>query len=287
MNRKKLLSCLCLAILLIFCLSGCGKNKVAERNQYPADEIMELKIDADTWNTDIMASSDEKIHISFDGSISNKDPKPTVTLQDGTLSVMQNSSDEGLVDQIALGKKGQINIYLPSNLVIPISMNNGIGDIEAGSISTTDFQLVNSAGYVTFADFTANHLNVSSGAGDITVKDADITNSEVITSSGYVKFSNTIFSGIEIATQSGEINLYDAGPEANINLQTGSGDINLNYQTMPDNLDFGITSGSKDISVRFSGAVYTKETTECKQGVIGDGQYKLEVNSDNGTVVVK
>ena len=75
--------------------------------------------------------------------------------------------------------------------------------------------------------------------------------------------------------------------DTNINLQTDSGDINLTYQAAPDNLSFSVSSGSDDVTARFNGAAYDKETTSCKEGKIGEGQNKLEIKSDNGTVVVK
>lgn len=54
-----------------------------------ADEVKALQIEADTWNTDIMVSADEKIYISFDGSISDGE-KTSVIFQNGTLSVVQH-----------------------------------------------------------------------------------------------------------------------------------------------------------------------------------------------------
>lgn len=284
---KKTLLLLSMAVLLIFCLGGCSKNKVTGSDKYSADEVTKLQIDTDTWKLNFMASTDENISISFDGSISDKEPKPTATLQNGVLTVEQRSSDEGLQDQIALGKKGQITLYLPSDCIIPIAINNGMGDIEADSISTTDFQIENNAGYITFNHITADNLDFLSASGDITIKENDIANIAIVTSSGYVQISNTTFHDTKIITKSGEVNLSNISTDNNISVQTGSGDINLNYQTTPDNHDFVIASGSKDITARLKGATYSKETTACKQGIIGSGQYKLEINSDSGTVVVK
>ena len=284
-NRIKLL--LCVAALLAVCLCGCGKNKVSGNNNYPANEISEIKIDTDTWKLSILASSDEKVHISFDGSVSDKANQPTATLQDGFLLVAQKSSDEKLQSQIALGKKGQITIYLPSSYDGSLEINNEMGDIEADSISATDFQLVNNAGYVTLSHLTADNLKVSSGSGDITVNDSNINNVAIVTSSGYVQLSNTTFNDTEVVTKSGEVNMAQINIDTDISIQTGSGDINLKYQATPDNLDFSVTSGSIDITTRFNGATYNTETTSSRQGIIGEGQHKLQVNSDNGTVVIK
>ncbi|MGI6006632.1 MAG: hypothetical protein ACOX8E_03960 [Ruminococcus sp.] len=75
-----------------------------------------------------MVSADENIHIHFDGSISNGEEKPSTSLQNGILSVTQQGNSEGLQDQISLGKKGPITIYLPSECNIPLTLENGIAD---------------------------------------------------------------------------------------------------------------------------------------------------------------
>jgi hypothetical protein len=288
MDRKKTLLLVCVIVLLAVCLGGCGKNKVIDSSDYQSDEVTALQIKADTWKLSIVTSSDENIHISLNGSVSNNEHKPIVALENGTLTVVQESSDEKLQDQIALGKKGQITLYLPSSCTIPIAINNGMGDIEADNISVTNFELMNNSGYVTLTHLAADDFKIKSTSGDITVKNSDISGMTTIaTSSGYVQLSSTMFNNTEIVTKSGEVNMSEISPNTSINVQTGSGDINLDYQTTPDNLDFGISSGSKDITARFKEATYSKKSTSCKQGIIGDGQNKLEINSDNGTVVVK
>lgn len=286
MTKKKVIALSCMIALSVCFLIGCGKNKVNDSNTYSIDKISEIQIDIDTWQLNIMASSDEKAHISFDGNISDNVVEPTALLQDNILKIAQNN-DEELQDQIALGKKGQITIHLPTDCTIPITISNEIGDIEVDSISIKNLQLLNNAGYVTFTNFEADNLKVSSMSGDITVKTSDIDNVDISATSGYIKLSNTTFISSEIATKSGEINMSEISTNTNIHLQTGSGDINLSYKTSPDNLDFSVSSGSKDITIHFNKESYEKETSACRQGITGEGQNKLEINSDNGTVVVK
>lgn len=284
--KKRIFLLLCAMCVSVFCLTSCGKNKVAENNAYTVDELKEIQISINTWNLNIKASSDEKAHISFDGNISDGDVKPTVLLQDGILVIVQKH-DEEMQDQIALGKKGQATLYLPIHCTIPIVVNNGIGDIETDGISATELQVLNNAGYMTISNLSAENLKISSASGDIAVKNSDINSVSIVTTSGYVQLSNTTFSGSEIVTKSGEINMSGISSDTNINLQTDSGDINLTYQAAPDNLSFSVSSGSDDVTARFNGAAYDKETTSCKEGKIGEGQNKLEIKSDNGTVVVK
>lgn len=287
MNIKKILQFLFVIAFFIFCLSGCGKDKITSGSEYPANDISELQISVDTWNLSVRAATDKNIRISFDGSVSDKDLEPATVMKDGILLVVQKSTDEEQKEKLALGKKGQVTLYVPSDCNIPIKINNGMGNVEIDSISSTELQLVNNAGYVTFSNLAADSLKISSASGDITVKDSDLTETEIITSSGYVQLNKVIFNSSEIATKSGEVNVSGVSPDTAISIQTGSGDINLSYKTAPTNLNFGIASGSKDITTHFDKATYVIETTECRQGTIGSGEYELIVNSDSGTIVIK
>lgn len=151
-KRKKYLSlCISMITLSVFCLTDCGKEKATGEESYSINEVTAMKINADTWNTNIMVSADENIYIHFDGSISNGEEKPSTSLQNGVLSVTQQGNNEELQDQIAFGKKEQITIYLPSECNIPLTLENGMGDIEIDGISTKEFSLNNSSGYVTIS----------------------------------------------------------------------------------------------------------------------------------------
>lgn len=105
-KRKKYLSlCISLITLSVFCFTGCGKEKTTGEESYSVNEVTAMKINADTWNTDIMVSADENIHIHFDGRISNGEEKPSTSLKNGVLFVANgievseaNSCEETLED---------------------------------------------------------------------------------------------------------------------------------------------------------------------------------------------
>lgn len=285
--KKNIHLYLTMITLSIFCLIGCGNEKTTGEESYPSDKIIALRIEADTWNTDIVISPDENVRISFDGSISNGEEKPSAILQNGILSVIQRDNNDNLPDQIALGKKGQITIYLPSDCVIPLAFENGMGDIEIEGIFTKEFSLNNSSGYATISSITADNMKISSDSGDITLKEGSVDEIKIETSSGYVQIDETIFSNTKVTTKSGETTISKVNQGTNITIQSGSGDINLSYQTKPKNLDFSVTSGSKDVTAHFEKATYEKATSEHIQGIIGNGEYHLDIISEGGTVVVK
>ena len=275
-----------ISLLILVCLSGCGKKTITDAKSYSVNEISELNINASSWNVSLSVGSGDEVSVDITGSISKGEEIPSVSLSNGTLAILQVSEDSGK-NKIAFGKKGQITVTIPSELAVPIEIDNGYGDMEINHIAVPQFLLNNEAGYVSFTNFEADMLQISSTSGDITISSSSIPDISVVSSSGYISLKQTEYLDCSLTAKSGEINIADAVSHGNLSLQTGSGDISVTYQNEPDSLTFDVTSGSEDLSVKFSSADYQIETSAHKQGVIGNGEYRLTLNSDHGTIVIK
>lgn len=275
-----------ISLLILVCLSSCGKKTITDAKSYSVNEISALNINASSWNVSLSVGSGDEVSVDITGSISKGEEIPSVSLSNGTLAILQVSEDSGK-NEIAFGKKGQITVTIPSELAVPIEIDNGYGDMEINHIAVPQFLLNNEAGYVNFTNFKADMLQISSTSGDITISSSSIPDISVVSSSGYISLKQTEYSDCSLTAKSGEINIADAVSHGNLSLQTGSGDISVTYQNEPDSLTFDVTSGSEDLSVKFSSADYQIETSAHKQGVIGNGEYRLTLNSDHGTIVIK
>lgn len=275
-----------ISLLILVCLSGCGKKTITDAKSYSVNEISALNINASSWNVSLSVGSGDEVSVDITGSISKGEEIPSVSLSNGTLAILQVSEDSGK-NQIAFGKKGQITVTIPSELAVPIEIDNGYGDMEINHIAVPQFLLNNEAGYVSFTNFEADMLQISSTSGDITISSSSIPDISVVSSSGYISLKQTEYLDCSLTAKSGEINIADAVSHGNLSLQTGSGDISVTYQNEPDSLTFDVASGSEDLSLKFSSADYQIETSAHKQGVIGNGEYRLTLNSDHGTIVIK
>lgn len=276
-----------ISLLMVISLSGCGKENITVTEDYTTATVSSVKMDLASWQLKIIASSDEDIHVSFDGSISSEQLKPTAELENGILTIRQSDAKERAKDQIALGKKGEIILYIPSECNLPIEIINSDGEIEVSSITSPRCTIVNASGYVAISNISAECFNITSSSGDIKILDSTVEQVKIATSSGYVTFKNVVSSNTDLETKSGEVNMSAIGAEADLKVETGSGDINISYKIAPKNLKFNITASSEDISTQFQNAQYTKETSAVKQGSIGTARYELSVRSDSGTVVIK
>lgn len=275
-----------ISLLILVCLSGCGKKTITDAKSYSVNDISALNINASSWNVSLSVGSGDEVSVDITGSISKGEEIPSVSLSNGTLAILQVSEDSGK-NKIAFGKKGQITVTIPSELAVPIEIDNGYGDMEINHIAVPQFLLNNEAGYVSFTNFEADMLQISSTSGDITISSSSIPDISVVSSSGYISLKQTEYLDCSLTAKSGEINIADAVSHGNLSLQTGSGDISVTYQNEPDSLTFDMASGSEDLSLKFSSANYQIETSAHKQGVIGNGEYRLTLNSDHGTIVIK
>ena len=275
-----------ISLLILVCLSGCGKKTITDAKSYSVNDISALNINASSWNVSLSIGSGDEVSVDITGSISKGEEIPSVSLSNGTLAILQVSEDSGK-NKIAFGKKGQITVTIPSELAVPIEIDNGYGDMEINHIAVPQFLLNNEAGYVSFTNFEADMLQISSTSGDITISSSSIPDISVVSSSGYISLKQTEYLDCSLTAKSGEINIADAVSHGNLSLQTGSGDISVTYQNEPDSLTFDMASGSEDLSLKFSSANYQIETSAHKQGVIGNGEYRLTLNSDHGTIVIK
>lgn len=278
---------LCMSLLAVSCLYGCGqKEKVSLSEIYDTESISAINMQIDSWQLKIMTSSDEDVHVSLDGGTERGAKAPMIDVQDGVLDIVQTDSEKNAVSQFSLGKEGEVTVYIPDALKGAVTIKNGSGDMEIDSLVASKITIDNSSGYAELNNVTAEALEILSSSGDVKLSNGNITDFQIDTSSGYVTLKNTVSENISIVTKSGEVNISGLAEQTNTGISTSSGDIGISYKTQPQNLSFKISSGSDDVSVRLDSASYTTETSACKQGKIGNGGYSLTVNSDRGTVVI-
>lgn len=282
---KKLLY---MSLMALSCLFGCGqKESISFSETYDVGSISSVNLQIDSWQLKILASTDDDVHVSLEGEIAKGGKVPVADVQDGVLDIIQTESEESTVSQFSFGKEGEVTVYIPDTLEGAVTIQNGSGDMEIDNLVISKLAIDNDSGYSELNHVTAEELEISSSSGDVKLSNGSIVDFQIVTSSGYVTLKNTESENASITTKSGEVNISGLGEQTNTSVSTGSGDIGITYEVQPESLSFKISSGSDDISVKFTDASYTTETSACKQGRLGDGSYNLSVNSNSGTVVVR
>lgn len=284
MIRKMILAGILAAALSV---SGCGKGeKVDSEESFSANDISGIEMDISSWDIEILASSDDKIHVRHKGRVKNSSDIQ-VKAEDSRLMIRQDTPEENMIGQFSFGKAGKITLSIPENDGFPLDIVNGSGDMDLGAVVISSLSLDNDSGHISIAGLTAQTIKMRSSSGDIKLAGGSFTDSKIRTESAYVTLQNTDIRRTSIWTGSGEVGISRTDTYDSLSIQTNAGDITLSHKTMPDDLSYDISSGSNDVTVRFQDTEMTTDTDGCKQGTIGKGQDILSVTSDSGTVVIK
>lgn len=139
---------------LSFCMTGCGNGqKVDSEKEFSTNDISEIVINNSSWNLKILASSDDKIHVSYDGKIEDGVSNIQILQNESQLVIQQDTtSSKNIATQFSFGKAGKITLYIPKNTVLPLDINNGSGDMEIEAVNLSDFTMENDSGYVSMSD---------------------------------------------------------------------------------------------------------------------------------------
>lgn len=106
---------------LSFCMTGCGNGqKVDSEKEFSTNDISEIVINNSSWNLKILASSDDKIHVSYDGKIEDGVSNIQILQNESQLVIQQDTtSSKNIATQFSFGKAGKITLYIPKNTVLP------------------------------------------------------------------------------------------------------------------------------------------------------------------------
>lgn len=235
-----------------------------------------------------MASSDDKIHVSYDGKIEDGVSNIQILQNESQLVIQQDTtSSKNIATQFSFGKAGKITLYIPKNTVLPLDINNGSGDMEIEAVNLSDFTMENDSGYVSMSDLVIENAKIGLDSGDIKITGSSCSDCDIQTKSAYVTVKKTVTKKAAILTDAGEVNISGISDYTSLSIETGSGDITISHETQPDNLSYNVSSGSDDVTMQLQNAKSTTDTAGCKQGSIGKGKCSLSVMSDSGTISIK
>lgn len=273
---------------IMLCLMGCNNEQTVDSEKdFSTKDISAIMIDTASWNLKIQPSSDDKIHVHYDGKV-NENTDIQVSQDDNELIIQQNTiSSENIATQFSFGETGKITLYIPKDTVIPLDINNGSGDIEIEAVRFSDFTMENDSGYISMSESMMDNLKIGSSTGDIKITEGSCPDLKIETKSAYVTIKNLVIQKSAISTKSGEINMGGIQDYSSISLKTNSGDISLSHGTKPNDLSYDISTGSDDVTMQLSDTESTIDTEGCKQGIIGKGNSSLSIMSDSGTILIK
>ncbi len=141
---KKIIDSFIIVIVCGIYLTGCGKGKkVSDKQDFKVDGISEIHVSLESWELKVDESPDEKIHVSYSGTIEKEKSDIAVVQKDITLNILQSDKQQNMAEQFSAGKPGEITVYLPKGIEIPFKISNGSGNMQIDNISIQELSLVN------------------------------------------------------------------------------------------------------------------------------------------------
>lgn len=157
---KKIIDFFIIVMCCGICLTGCGKGKkVNDKQDFKVDGISEIHVSLESWELKVDESPDEKIHVSYSGTIEKEKSDIAVVQKDITLNILQSDKQQNMAEQFSAGKPGEITVYLPKGIEIPFKISNGSGNMQIDNISIQELSLVNTSGYVVLSNVTVSNGN--------------------------------------------------------------------------------------------------------------------------------
>lgn len=247
---KKIIDFFIIVIVCGIYLTGCGKGKkVSDKQDFKVDGISEIHVSLESWELKVDESPDEKIHVSYSGTIEKEKSDIAVVQKDITLNIQQSDKQQNMAEQFSAGKPGEITVYLPKGIEIPFKISNGSGNMQIDNISIQELPLVNTSGYVVLSNVTVSNAKIVTTSGDVTFENSTIPDVEIVSKSGYVTLKDVNFDSLAIVTSSGEVGIGGAGVYSALKVQTDSGDVSVSHKESPTDLQLDVTTDSNDITM--------------------------------------
>lgn len=162
---------MCIALIMV-CITGCANNDEAfTQKSYIAevDEVAKVNIDVNDRQIEIIASTDNQIHINY---FENSKEYFDISVSDDNVLTMTSANDKQWTDYIG-GKSAtssrKISLQLPTSLLTTLNLSTTNEDISLPSLTIADDLSISSyGGNIVFDKLNVgNSININAKNGNI------------------------------------------------------------------------------------------------------------------------
>lgn len=213
-------------------------KKVLYNDYQPSNKIV---VDTDTYDVNFYYHDDDRILVKVKGA---EDDNADIYTKDDTLNINVKSKDRiGIFIFNFINNK--IDIYLPRNYDLPISITAHTGDVRFKEESNSTFDIKLSTGDIYLRNAKDSTLKVSTG--DITVTET-FENGSIKATTGDIKVKNAT-GKIDFTTSTGDITLKKINLTESSNIKATTGEVKIDKVN-----DIYITADSStgDVKVKHS-----------------------------------
>ncbi|CAG9610798.1 DUF4097 family beta strand repeat-containing protein [Pseudoneobacillus rhizosphaerae] len=228
-------------------------------------DISRVKIDLSSSDVTVHSSDTDEITVEMNGKISKKLKKKLkldVQEKSKTLKIGLAGEDQIKFNIGVLIVDTNVEVFLPQKIYDSIQIDTSSGDIL-------------------IQDLKAKETIFDTSSGDIIARNMYTEVNRFHSSSGEMELSN-VTGDIQAESSSGDMIIDYVNANGNLDAKTSSGDVSVTYRNEPNSLaiDFQGSSGEGEVSLK--AVSYEEKSENSIRGVIGEGFYKLKVETSSG-----
>jgi lia operon protein LiaG len=228
-------------------------------------DISRVEIDLSSSDVTVNSSDSDEITVEMNGKISKKLKKKLkldVQEKGQTLKIGLTGEDQIKFNIGVLIVDTNVEVFLPQKIYDSIQIDTSSGDIL-------------------IQDLKAKETLFDTSSGDIIARNLFTEVNRFHSSSGEMELSN-VTGDIQAESSSGDMIIDYVNANGNLDAKTSSGDVSVTYRNEPNSLaiDFQGSSGEGEVSLK--AVSYEEKSENSIRGVIGEGFYKLKVETSSG-----
>ncbi|MGE7109814.1 DUF4097 family beta strand repeat-containing protein [Lysinibacillus sp. NPDC047702] len=285
MKKGIIASLLIISIAVVVALKASGQQDYANQQSFNAKQIDVLEINNESWNVELVGTTSKKLSIAVDGKQQKKQNAPVDIKKDGNkISIHQFDTDDGVLKNISIGKKGTIQISIPPNTLRKIEINSSDGDITINTITAQEISILNNSGTKIIKELSAERGKITSQDGELKITDSSFKELTIAAANGDSYITSVSSPQMNITSTSGEIVLNEMNEEKALFIESGSGDIRLSYSKAPRSLELIAKSESSDITINLKD--FKKVKGDSTKWKIGEASNRVEAISKEGVISI-
>jgi hypothetical protein len=235
---------------------------------FPSQDITQININTVNTDINIIPVADKNIGVDFYGniatSLTGKVPELVVQQQGGVLNIAINYPNARMLDFINAATL-TLDIHVPQEFSGGIFVETISGSFKILKFNLENFEFKSLSGSIEANSLAASDIKISSTSGKVVLVDTQ--------------------GSIDISNISGNVELTLSSIISDLNIKTISGRVTV---SLPGKSEFNFELGS------ISGKIENEFGSQIKfadgrsiEGTVGQGSYKLAVNSTSGEIKLK
>ncbi|MEW9503088.1 DUF4097 family beta strand repeat-containing protein [Jeotgalibacillus marinus] len=160
-----------------------------------------------------------------------------------------------------------VMVYLPEKVYDTVNVHTSSGDIDTKGLNARQIALSVSSGVITAEDMEAEHSLLQTSSRDIYV--------------------TNVIGDITASTSTGDIMIQNDEASGNIMADVSTGDVTVEYGESPTSLLVNYQSSVGLGNVELDGVNYEEKSNSKMIGMIGSGEYELNVDIVSGNFTLR